>query len=305
MGEKKNAGEDHDDFQGEFWGDLSNSLYLGCLGFWSGGPAHAPQSPGAKVVQVTFSLVLVLVLAGYTANLASKLVSSHEAESLFKDMDDVINGGYKICVPQAVHSQFVDTHPSTVDAIIAATDTQDAWEKLTAGDCKGLINGQSENNRYLNSGDYCDFAEVGPSVLSIMLSQPINHEYVRSFSWMAVKNRNQMLKSIPMYETQNKCAAKKDSEESEVYKLDIIDFIPVFGMLVIGIFLALGVRCVRVTLAKLRGGSGTQELVGETNQAVGTPELVGDGTQKQEGVLAGVRDSKQAAVLKEKKNVDV
>merc|ERR1712217_406491 len=182
----------------------------------------------------------------------------------------------------AVYSQFIDTHPSTVDATIAATDTQDAWEKLTAGDCKGLVNGQSENKLYLNNGDYCDFAEVGPSVLSIMLSQPINHEYVRSFSWMAVKNRNQMLSSIPRYEQQNKCPAKKGSETSDTYQLDIIDFIPVFGILATGIFLALSVRCLRMIATKLRGGNWAQEHVEEQNQAYDKQDFdEGAGLQKQ------------------------
>merc|ERR1711953_859803 len=129
----------------------------------------------------------------------------------------------------------------------------DAFEKLDAGECTGVVNGETENTPLLKNGQHCDKMPVGPSVMSIMLSQPISHDYAAAVSWLTLKHRSELFLNIPKYTSTDLCKAKaSDAQKSgNDGQMQISDFIGVFIITGIGMAFAFLTRIVNVLRAKI------------------------------------------------------
>jgi len=151
------------------------------------------------------------VISGYTAELASHLVVESEAGGAFEDLDQLLNQAQKVCVLDSAYRSFVEAIPRAADAIVRVSVSEEAFQKLDAGECTGVVNGQSENTRLLKNGEHCDKIAVGPAVMSIMLSQPISREFVTAVSWLTLKHRSVLTRSMLKYQTLDMCIAKAAS----------------------------------------------------------------------------------------------
>jgi hypothetical protein len=57
--------------------DLGINLFKAAIAqFTTGAPLHNSASPASKLINLSFSLIILLVLSAYTANLASLLVTA-------------------------------------------------------------------------------------------------------------------------------------------------------------------------------------------------------------------------------------
>jgi len=228
------------------WRACLQSQYLGCLGLISGGPAHEPRTLGAKIVQLVFGVVIVLVIAGYTANLASILVEERAAQGTFESVDKLLDHGHKVCLWSVVHKSFLESIPRGVNSVVLTSSTEEAFEKLDAGECKGIVNGEGENDRVLRSGEHCDKMQVGQAVFSLMLTQPVNHKYADALSWLTLRFRSILLEGKAKYQTIDSCASQR-AATTRSDQLGVTDFVGVFGIAGIGIVLAIFVQTCRTT----------------------------------------------------------
>jgi len=234
--EEANQSDDHDDFPYDSKVlNVFESVYKGCMGFWSGGAAHSPQTMGSKVIMVAFGVFIVLTLAGYTANLASVLVVAKESQSTFKDVDDLLSGGHKLCIWSSVRPYFLQRQRSgDASQVIGVLNTAEAFAKLDAGECAGILNGERENNNYLTTEAHCN-KMLAPSgaVFSLMLAQPATPLVARVMSYWVSKMKNELVNIEAKYETEDECAATSDTEEvseADSKKLDLEDFAGTFAL---------------------------------------------------------------------------
>lgn len=239
--ERNSHPDDHDDFPHDHaLQNVAESYYKGCLGFWSGGVAHQPMTIGGKIVLVAFGLFIVLTLAGYTANLASFLVVKRESESSFNNIDELLAAGGKVCMWGSLEGFFLEQYSTAASQVVPVSDTEEAFSKLDAGECDGIMNGERENDAWLKKTAHCDKVEVS-AVFSLMLSQPVSSEFARGLSYLAVKNKPLLPGIMSQYGSIDECASESATEDDDAHsdgQMDITDFIGTF--LITGAASALG-----------------------------------------------------------------
>jgi hypothetical protein len=86
--------------------NISRSLYLSTLGFFAQGLAFSPKRSATKCLLVGYAVFIVLILQGYTANLASFLIVKQESRGLVTTTQQAVDKGYKICMWQSSIDNF-------------------------------------------------------------------------------------------------------------------------------------------------------------------------------------------------------
>merc|ERR1712061_315157 len=148
-------------------------------GFWSQGVSHESVTPGGRMVTLAFAIFVVLTLSGYTANLAAFLVNKDGSiPTGYHDLCEVVEDGQKLCMWGSVFKSFVANHPKAAESVEPCASTQECMEKLDTGVCGGVVNSELENKNALSLAEHCNKHEVGHPVMTLMLSQPVNEQYM-------------------------------------------------------------------------------------------------------------------------------
>mmetsp|Transcript_34317 Transcript_34317/g.90591 ORF Transcript_34317/g.90591 Transcript_34317/m.90591 type:complete len:554 (+) Transcript_34317:113-1774(+) len=248
--ERAAEGPDHPHFHGEnFIEGTTESTYLACIGFWSGGVAHNPVTPGGRMVTLAFGIFLTLVLAGYTANLTSFLSLRHPQTT--QDLYDVVEQGGKLCMWSSVYRSFIANHPTLALSVVLVSSTEEAMEKLDAGLCTGVINSKFENDKVLSQVEHCNKFQVGSPVMTLMLSQPVNYEYSRGMSYWMTKKTSEKAELEKTYQPPDNCADYVPIEVSK--QMDISDFYGTLLLTLIATIFGLIIRAVRYGYSKYHG----------------------------------------------------
>jgi hypothetical protein len=129
-------------------------MYLAFFGVASGGPAHKPSTPVAKIINLGYAFFILLVISAYTANLASILVSSSLPFEV-RSMEDAISGGGQVCVLEPTQSTMVTLFPELkLGRTVPLGSFEDVFEVLF----KYIGSKQTEawNENYgTTTDDYC------------------------------------------------------------------------------------------------------------------------------------------------------
>eukprot|EP00931_Biecheleriopsis_adriatica_P023409 TRINITY_DN14786_c0_g1_i7.p1 TRINITY_DN14786_c0_g1~~TRINITY_DN14786_c0_g1_i7.p1 ORF type:complete len:619 (-),score=93.34 TRINITY_DN14786_c0_g1_i7:6-1862(-) len=289
--EEANASDDHDDFPYDNKAqNVMESVYKGCMGFWSGGAAHAPKTMGSKVIMVAFGVFIVLTLAGYTANLASVLVVEVAASPMFENVDELLSAGGKICMWGSVEDYFLEQRPGVSSQIVGVSNTREAFEKLDSGECDGIVNGEGENSNWLKKKAHCD-KMVAPSgaLFSLMLSQPATPLVARVMSYWVQVLKQDLTTISANYAVTDECAAEETVDPAD-QKMDIDDFMGTFmitGAASAFGFLLAGLNCLfartkRAVTERLHHHDAEQQAVEEMEEVVSEYDAARKDLDKQE-----------------------
>ena len=78
---------------------IGDNIYKSVMAF-SGNPDSSPCFGPSRAILVSMTLLSIVIVAAYTANLASFLIS--DTTLVIKDFQDVINNKYRVCVVKAM-----------------------------------------------------------------------------------------------------------------------------------------------------------------------------------------------------------
>uniref|UniRef100_A0A7S0YRR6 Ionotropic glutamate receptor C-terminal domain-containing protein n=1 Tax=Hemiselmis tepida TaxID=464990 RepID=A0A7S0YRR6_9CRYP len=190
---------------------IFKSLYLHSFWYVSGGPLGYPVSVPSRLASLGFGLFTLITLATFTANLASLLVTKNLASGV-QSIEQAIDLGLTICIPAAMAGQVKAEYP--LGRYLEVAETQDVYGYMYTGkcgvgvsaeiqvtlchggqcverDCKLEDSGEAEKGSTgcirLPDGSPdltrdCMFQQVGPTIISIPISIPINKEYAPTFN---------------------------------------------------------------------------------------------------------------------------
>lgn len=200
---------------------------------------------------MAFGVFVTLSLSGYIANLASFLVTKKVPVGAYNDVYDVVNDGEQLCMWASAYKTFAEIHPLAADSVINVSSTEEAMDNLNAGICKGVVNSQLENERMLSQSDHCDKLEVGPPVMTLMLSQPVNDRYAKVLSYWLVRETKLKSSLVNVYSPQDFCPPKVTLAQSK--QMDIADYYGIFLITAVATCGGLLVRAVRYAHARYKG----------------------------------------------------
>ena len=110
--------------------------YLSYIGLASGGPQNAPVSFPGRVAQLGYGFFIMVILASYTANLATILVAKSQSAGI-QSIQDAIDKQLTICVLSAVQPELTAKYPQ---AKLAGFDLdRRIWRELQKGSCGAAI----------------------------------------------------------------------------------------------------------------------------------------------------------------------
>jgi hypothetical protein len=144
--------------------DLSNAVY-GSFGAFTSASNVEATNISEKMLNIGFTFFLVIILASYTANLASNLITHDTFTPLIADMDDANTRGLKICAVSgtAAHSVISSSY-SRIDLVsIKSARVADAMSAITDGRCVGAVIFKYEWDSRQNvkeANPYCNLVAV-------------------------------------------------------------------------------------------------------------------------------------------------
>jgi len=107
-----------------------------------------------KIQSIAWGVVVLVLVAAYTANLASFLISSSSSSSSLTSLSVAASNGYKICTEKgSVYSTWLSTHYQDIEQVLTDS-TSEIGEAVYSGECEGAFLGQMEAEIHLNN--YCN-----------------------------------------------------------------------------------------------------------------------------------------------------
>jgi hypothetical protein len=146
---------------------LFDSLYQ-MWGAFTGGGSPEPSKYSTKLLNMGFYFVILIIMASYTANMATFLLAS-PANTDLQSIDDAAQQSARICVlsGSSAQSTMKAAYPTiqlVVDSTLkAASDLPSVFAKLQAGDCDGVVIANidwSTQSLTKTSNPYCNLVVV-------------------------------------------------------------------------------------------------------------------------------------------------
>lgn len=234
------------------------------LGQENTGPAH-------RIFKLGFAFFVLIIIASYTASLASMLVVEKQAVASISSIQGSIEQDVTICVPEAVQSTLSTLYPTAFFANVgwqenvprsiyaetcgAGVLSQGVLDSMHAGniqkaDCKAVADGvMAERDAHCQQGlrglprNDCDLMRVGEILLTVPVAYPVSAKMSHSFTWafsklLSAGSFEELTKKHRDAFPQPKCDAAVGDKESGLESRDLL------GTLVISILIvAVGVLC--------------------------------------------------------------
>jgi len=102
------------------------ALYVAWFGIFSGGPQNTASTLPARFSQLAYGLFIIIVLASYTANLATILVAQATSNGI-NSIDDAIANQLTICCLSAIQTE-LQVHSARV--VLSTDDKFDCLRRL-------------------------------------------------------------------------------------------------------------------------------------------------------------------------------
>ncbi|CAE7031211.1 GLR3.4 [Symbiodinium natans] len=193
--------------------EFGNSLFVVWHDFLLGQSSHDVENgPARKLISVAFSFFILIILASYTASLASILVVKRGAVGEISSIDEAIEKGVSICVPSVLGPTFTNLYSRASFVLVGSQEHSP--RRMHAGDCKAMVvsqdvidslhagyikeqdcnevqvtqtvtedEGRCETDYLGRTRDDCNFIRVGEMLWSVPLSFPVSEKLLHSLSW--------------------------------------------------------------------------------------------------------------------------
>jgi hypothetical protein len=146
---------------------LFDSFYLAFASFTQA-EQFQPQSKSSKIFVASWSMLILIILATYTANLAAILTKSDSFVEEIQSMNDAVKLGAKTCVStRNVYYPSLPTSYSNTDEISQLYPFvevnglwDDLYEYMKNGSCRVALFNREDITAALQNQDYCDLFMV-------------------------------------------------------------------------------------------------------------------------------------------------
>lgn len=130
------AREDGGEFDGmPGWRALATSAYLSLTSLLGGGSIYRLRSVPARLMDIAFGLLILIVVASYTAQLASSLVRSAQLAQV-DSVEAGIAQRLNFCALSAISDTLVSSTAQTLkDLLVPVANAKDAFAAMDAGEC--------------------------------------------------------------------------------------------------------------------------------------------------------------------------
>jgi len=194
---------------------IGKAFYIGMFSLMSGASTFRSSSLASKVLSLGFQLFLVIVMASYTANLASLLVVANVKTGV-ESLQDAIDAGYTVCVPVAIQVSMAQVYPNLKTYVFPGSTTDYArhmWAKkcdaavihlkridqahrleIQDKDCADVASGKyTEEEAPCAVRDDCQLTRVGDPVMVMPVAFPIRPDdsaTLTALSWAVTDASN-------------------------------------------------------------------------------------------------------------------
>mmetsp|Transcript_114680 Transcript_114680/g.370567 ORF Transcript_114680/g.370567 Transcript_114680/m.370567 type:complete len:625 (-) Transcript_114680:272-2146(-) len=252
-------------------GLLCRSLYTMWHDFLTGGSTDdGHHGCERQFFRLGFAFFVLVIMASYTASLASMLVVQRQAIGTIANIDDAVAKSVTICTSGVLMPSLTRLYPksSLIDVGYmenamrkmyagecgAAVVSQDIINKVHAGmikeaDCKAVADGtMTADEAHCEKGfngkarNDCDVMRVGDIILTIPVAFPISDRLAHSVSWAVMKQKalgvmEEVTKLNEGAYPVSQCEVLEEEEESEEDGLEVGDLAGtvVIATLVVGV----------------------------------------------------------------------
>ena len=166
---------------------VCTSWYLTFAGILSGGAMHAPRTVGGRMIQLGFGWLITLMLASYTANLASLLVVTSTASPTITSYSAfVADSSAILCVSDL--ELWGDILPELQHRLRYSPDPVD---DVSAGVCAGGAVSKQDLQLARSIGEACTVAELD-ILTTINLAMPVCPRVQTAVTEVMVSQMNKM-----------------------------------------------------------------------------------------------------------------
>jgi len=176
-------------------GSLAYSLYMVLLGHLAASPMYMPKTVSGRFITVAFSFFVLIIIASYTANLASFLLQEH-TKGQVDSLDAAIAAGMHICSPISI-IPILEARSPGISKHVSPMET---WEQGFADlghKCEAMLIPEFSYNMAVgglytpeNPKAHCDKILVGQPVVSINSIGLSSQQFLMPLSYFMVKYRS-------------------------------------------------------------------------------------------------------------------
>jgi len=164
---------------------VSRSLYFGFQSMVGASSSYEAKTLGGRILNLAFGFFIMIVIASYTANLASFLVAK-ASSSKIDSIEGGIKAGMKFCGVSQVQESLVSMEPQLRNLYMPVRNDVEALTSLDKGICQlAILAKQNFENAQRRRGmdTHCNKVAVGQALIAIGNAMPIRSDLQAPMSW--------------------------------------------------------------------------------------------------------------------------
>lgn len=211
-----------------------------------------PTTLGGRIVGLGLAFLLILLVCGYTATLASFLVVEKRVAPVIDSLDDAIRRNFKVCAHISHKQTLIAGGMEEANVIVIGSRSQ-VLEEVQLGtlcDVGAMSSEDFEAAQAANRGSYCNLERIGLPLGSIMVGIPVSEKWVKQLRYVVTQLSmdGHLQQSLTQYRPQAYCSTvETESTAPEALTLEgmlgpflVTLFLTLFG--IVAHILRLGLR---------------------------------------------------------------
>lgn len=203
-----------------WWRGALKGMYVALMNFFAGGPVNVPQTPPGRVITMGIAFFVLIVLATYTANLASFLIAKQMDEPI-SGLEAALTKGLTVAIADVPFRMLVAEYPGLQEpghhvkvaegkeaeaihagladvGIVAKSTLAKMYAGITVkADCEdpGATKDKDvcpvDNDDELDLSRDCDLRWVGEMLTSVNVAVPVAKKHLSAIAWATEDVLNQ------------------------------------------------------------------------------------------------------------------
>lgn len=169
-----------------------------------------PTTLGGRIVGLGLAFLLILLVCGYTATLASFLVVEKRVAPEIDSLDDAIRRNFKVCAHISHKQTLIAGGMDEANVIVIGSRSQ-VLEEIHLGtlcDVGAMSSEDFEAAQAANRGSYCNLERIGLPLGSIMVGIPVSDKWVKQLRYVVTQLSmdGHLQQSLTQYRPQAYCS---------------------------------------------------------------------------------------------------
>ena len=165
------------------------------------------------------AFILILLVCGYTATLASFLVVEKKVAPVIDSLDDAIRRNFKVCAHISHQQTLIAAGMEESNIIVIGSRSAVLSSIGSVCDAAAMSSEDFEAAQASNRGAYCNLERVGLPLGSIMVGMPVAEKWVRQLRYVITQLSmdGHLQQSLSQYRPQTYCSVlESDTSASPV-----------------------------------------------------------------------------------------